>query len=289
MGFIGRLKSTRAKKNNNVKSEPSLPVAEVVVIKAKSNAQQPILANGRHRGIPSANKHILAEELVVLHPRRDTSQDQRMYVDRLFNIGNQFVRESLDKGERRTKATNPGQSRRKDMSGGPPKRTTPARPRDDRPANFLKEGEMKEEESDHVDSGEPCTLIDMFSGGYLCGGCSKIEEDTRSEPRRPSTLEEEKETELPERPVVLPVELLPEFPSTISFEKRRESSWVDNHVLLTEIDEDASLDSSLISRLRKLPWTRKPNIPKTQVYVEAPRRVSSDRSAATSVLTGPFH
>jgi hypothetical protein len=267
MGIIKRWKGAITKKNAKSRSPPT----EVLVRNTQFMEQELTLAKQRSRDNSSLNTQILRfeEPFVETTPiHRDPSEKQRMHFDRLFSIGSRFVNE----GNIEIVAAKLPTANRE----------------------IAREEEKKEEDLDvgaDVDyvkqSGESYTFIDVFSGLSLCG-CGKATLDKN--PEQPRKFEEEKEMEKPEVPHQQPHPpplLVADFPTTISFTERRDASWTDNHVLLSEMNDEQSLQSSLLSRIK---WVRRPRAPKImRVYVEAPKRVQSARSEDLSELTGLFH
>ena len=279
MGLIDKLKTGIHGKN--VRGKP--PMVEHVVRNPKSK-KRTLHSHTHRRSALLENTSPSAAH--SRNPNPNSSERRRMHMDRLYNIGSQFVKESL---RERSKFSSVPRDKRKLISY-PPKKTYMTLPK--APATKpQKNEEAKDEEIGIMNPTQiSCNLVDMLSSLYLCG-CDRAPDEVSEQPLANEKVPKE-ETKEKEPSEVVRKDQVRSIPCEISFStrstKRDDISWAENHILLSEVDEGSlSLAPSLLSRLRRNQRAREAQLPKMRVYVEQPKRVSSMRSSDFSVLTEP--
>lgn len=270
MGIINRLKN--AIHGKSVKAKP--PVIEVVVRSHDSKSQRK--TNNARPGSRSQQSASLANSQsrpLMDEPNSECPEVQRLHMDKLYNIGNQYMMESVhnDLGT---------PEHRKKLDASPPKRTYMTLPSSPG-SETEKFGEEKQDMTEQPDrTRKACNLVDMLADLYVCG-CSRIAEEVPDQP-----LPREETNPIVPSEVVIDTRKR-SIPREIRISSREETTWAANHILLNDVDESLSLAPSLLSRLRRKQGARTRLLPRTRVYVEQPKRTNSMRSADFSVLTGP--
>lgn len=209
----------------------------------------------------------------------DSRERQRRHVDRLFDISNQLVEESL-----KTKTTVPDtpstQEIDDNLSFEQRQQTSTQLTEPNKPVLITKTDPL--DDSQRVDTIETSqgsfSMVAMFAGLQCCGFDVVTIDDGHEISSNANKGEKKRGKPKPE--------LLSDstsIPREISFTSSCETFDTSNYILLSEIEDDESLRASILSRLR-CGRSRTTSLPTTRVYVEPPHRAIRTRSLETRAL-----
>lgn len=274
MGIIKRLKSTILTERNVISCPP---IQEIVVHNDGAQKATTMATDQCLTDLHKASRSETKRAVNLKNPR----QRQRIHVDRLYNISHQHVEESL----RRVNQTALTQAKFETIHSSSKKTRKSSLQKSAIPTKLVSNEDKVEDSLGTVDTTHgSCSVVELFSGLYLCGCDGNIAEEDAIVTT--PLIERKKVKPVQSSAEVLVDSKLPSVPREISFTARNEKVEMTNHVLLSEVDENVSLASSILSRLRRR-RRRATSLPKMRVYVEKSHGINRARSVELSVLTEP--
>ena len=265
MGIIHRIKKTIAGEKN----ESSHPPDEIIVRNAA--VQKPKtekLTVELSTKDPSKRGFMGGSKLSAKQPRQvDPHETQQRHVERLFDISNQLMEESL-KNQYTVPVTQQRAAIEHEVPLAQKQQHSSQLPVEKKPKSQTQSETSEETPGPHtiVTAQESCSLVEVFADLPCCGFNDAIGDYDRGIPSR--TGKEMKRGH--RKPKLLRDSNMHSIPREISF-SRTESFENSNYILLSEIEDDGSLRASMMSRLR-CGRSRTTSFSTTRVYLEPPQR-----------------
>ncbi len=281
MGIINRRKSTIVT-GTNVKCDP--PIQQVVVRNADSkNQKKKDTTAVTHQPLEGVSK-VGHQEIKDVAKVKNPHERQRMHVDRLYDISHRHVEESLRRDNKDSSTEFKYKKGAEHFALNKQKQCSISATSSSATTTRMDQIEDSLGACTVNTTRGSCSVVELLSSLYVCGWNENID-DEDSNTKTTSTDTRKEQIEKP-KPEVLVASRLTSIPREISFTDRNDTAETTKHVLLREVDDFESLDSSILSCLRRTRG-RTTSLPKIRVYVEPAQGMNRIRSVEFSVLTGP--